>query len=99
MQQHVCSLFPFLSMGQILQLFSMVGSGEGFHWCFVCVMPLVLIPRVWWMGTRVWCLALRDILSHLGPSGAAKMPTRMTSEIKEAFQYAFILHFANTSSF
>lgn len=34
-----------------------------------------------------------------GPLGTAEMPTIMTSDIREDFQYSFISYFANTSSF
>lgn len=33
-----------------------------------------------------------------GPLGTAEMPTIMTSDIREDFQYSFISYFANTSS-
>lgn len=97
MEQQVCCLFPFLSKGQILQLVSVVGRGEGLCWCFVCVLPLMLMEYL--VDGDQGVHGSEGYLATSGASGTAKMGTITTSEIQEAFQYAFISRFANTGTF
>lgn len=90
MQQLICCLFPFFSMGQIPQLFPC--------WVVVKASSVALSVSCLWKHLVDGGL-VGMVFGSEGPLSTSEMPTIMTSETEEAFQRDFVSHFANTSSF